>query len=215
MATSEIDAIVAEVVRRLQLVAQAPPPATEAAGSDRPPGSTLRVTNRVVTLAQLEGRLAGVTQVLVLPKAVVTPAVLDELKQRGIRLTRCPKLAEAGRGAEWLVVAADPAVARKLDDERRGETVLARIVTAADVQQAVRRLAEHCRAGQRAVWVAREPFAAVAAAFGTKSLRAAYITAPNEVAAAVQQISANVLVFDAARANWKDIALGLERVPSG
>ena len=47
----------------------------------------LVLTGRVVTLAQTEGRLADVCRLVVPAQAVVTPAVRDELRQRGILLT--------------------------------------------------------------------------------------------------------------------------------
>ena len=49
---------------------------------------TLRLSDRVITLATLEGHLTGVCRVAVPAKAVLTPAVLDELRQRSISLCR-------------------------------------------------------------------------------------------------------------------------------
>ena len=48
----------------------------------------LRLTERVVTLGLLKDRIANVRRVVVSAKAVVTPAVQDELKARNVELVR-------------------------------------------------------------------------------------------------------------------------------
>jgi hypothetical protein len=75
----QLEWIVQEVIRRLRAADghAAPPPAGE-----------LRLSDRVVTLAALQDRLASVRRVVVPARAVVTPAVRDELKQRQIELVR-------------------------------------------------------------------------------------------------------------------------------
>ena len=52
------------------------------------PDSELTVAARVVTMAELSGRLDGLRRLVVLPDAVVTPAVRDELRRRGVALVR-------------------------------------------------------------------------------------------------------------------------------
>jgi len=77
----QIDWIVAEVIRRLAVVASRNSlEATSNADAD------LKVTERVVTLRTIEKQLSGVKRVLVQPKSVVTPAVKDELRARKIEL---------------------------------------------------------------------------------------------------------------------------------
>jgi len=76
--------IVAEVIRRLLerdvRVVDASAPAQ---------GKTeLDLETKLVTLATLRNRLDGVGKLLVERRAVVTPAVVDELKDRGIELVR-------------------------------------------------------------------------------------------------------------------------------
>ena len=46
----------------------------------------LALSERVITLATLDGKLDGVETVSVQKRAVVTPAVKDELNRRSIRL---------------------------------------------------------------------------------------------------------------------------------
>jgi hypothetical protein len=74
----QVEAIVLEVIRRLGLLGL----------PQQSPASELSLTERVVTLRSVEGRLAGVRRLVVARRAVVTPAVKDELKQRKIELVR-------------------------------------------------------------------------------------------------------------------------------
>jgi len=76
----QIEWIVVEVLRRLGV-----------AGDERsssPVGAELAIPERVVTLRLIEGRLKGVSRLLVQAGAVITPAAKDELKQRQIELVR-------------------------------------------------------------------------------------------------------------------------------
>jgi len=85
----DIERIVREVMRRLEV----PQSAGDGAGTEtrtppepKPDNSKLRLSGRVVTVASLDGRLAGVRQVIVAKGAVVTPAVRDELRKKKIKL---------------------------------------------------------------------------------------------------------------------------------
>jgi len=78
----QVEWIVAEVIRRLSL------PGDERSAS---PMSELRVVDRVVTMRSIEGRLNGITRILVKKRSVITPAVRDELKQRQIELIEAPE----------------------------------------------------------------------------------------------------------------------------
>ena len=79
-----IEQIVQEVIRRLLDRGVG---VVDAVGSDEAT-TKLQLADRLVTLATLRDRLDGVGEVLVARRAVVTPAVIDELNDRGIRLMR-------------------------------------------------------------------------------------------------------------------------------
>lgn len=95
--TIDIEQVVREVLRALgQTAPLAPPVPLSSNGRGGagvvPPSVTqtegqLVVSDRVVTLTQLDGRLNGIRQVVVPPQAVVTPAVLDELARRNVTLS--------------------------------------------------------------------------------------------------------------------------------
>ncbi len=65
--------------------------------------ATVFVDCRVVTLESIAGRLGGAKQVVVVPEALVTPAVRDELRRRGIELLQ-NSLANQGKTARAPVL---------------------------------------------------------------------------------------------------------------
>ena len=77
-----IERIVQEVIRRL--VKQSVVVGGATAGGE----VELAVSDNVVTLATLDGRLTGVKRLVVGGRSIVTPAVKDELKDRSIELIR-------------------------------------------------------------------------------------------------------------------------------
>jgi len=81
----QVEWIVVEVMRRLELM---PATADQRSSSS---ATDLRIADRVVTMRSIEGRLNGVARVVVKRRAVITPAVRDELKQRKIELIEAPE----------------------------------------------------------------------------------------------------------------------------
>lgn len=81
----QVETIVLEVLRRLGLLQGQ---ARVAVGERSSTTAELSLSEKVVTLRSIEGRLAGVQRLIVARRAVVTPAVKDELKQRKIELVR-------------------------------------------------------------------------------------------------------------------------------
>jgi hypothetical protein len=75
----QVEWIVAEVMRRLGMV-------SAARGASPPGGGDLVLPERVVTMRVIEGRLANVSRIVVGPRAVITPAVKDELRSRKVEL---------------------------------------------------------------------------------------------------------------------------------
>ena len=83
LSAKQLEWIVGEVIRRLRAE-----PTLAAGNGSAAAGGALALNDRLVTLTTLRGRLDGVRSVRVPSGAVVTPAVRDELKQRGIELMR-------------------------------------------------------------------------------------------------------------------------------
>lgn len=80
----EIEWIVAEVIRRLGIATNDVRVAGDERGSS--PAAVLKISDRVVTMRTIETRLSGIKRVVVRPRAVVTPAVKDELKAKKVEL---------------------------------------------------------------------------------------------------------------------------------
>lgn len=82
----QVERIVFEVIRRLRLLESG-----AAAGMAVTPNSNgrdLSLKERVITMRSIEGRVSGVKRLVVPSRAIVTPAVKDELKDRQIELIR-------------------------------------------------------------------------------------------------------------------------------
>jgi hypothetical protein len=79
LSEADIDRVVREVLRRLAAMTPSPLQATTVA-------TTLSLSTRVVTTAELKGRLQGVQRLEVPTRAVVTPAARDYLRERGVQL---------------------------------------------------------------------------------------------------------------------------------
>ena len=78
----QVETIVLEVIRRLGLLDTNPKRERGNGSSD------LTLTEKVITMRLVEKRLIGVTRLVVARRAVVTPAVKDELKKYKVELVR-------------------------------------------------------------------------------------------------------------------------------
>ena len=93
LADADIERIVREVIRRLrehQEKTKASPNGKTEGGAQHVAHS-LEMNEHVITLASLENRLSGISRVAVGHRAVVTPAVVDELRERKVELVRCER----------------------------------------------------------------------------------------------------------------------------
>jgi hypothetical protein len=77
MSDIDVETIIREVIRRLLVMGNE---------TSRDDGGTVKLTERLVTMATLDGRLANMKRLTVAKKAVVTPLVKDELRKRKITL---------------------------------------------------------------------------------------------------------------------------------
>ncbi len=198
-----IDAIVSEVLRRLdepQHAAGQPGPDGSAPRAREDDPATLQIRQRVVTLIGLGDRLSGVRRVLLPPGAVVTPAVRDEFRRRGIQVhtaptERAPNLAPASR---LLLVVTQPPPPQRLLDAVTAAAAPGQTLGPAPLTELIRPLAESLRDLTRAaVLITRQPAATLCLANRYPGLRAVSGTGNAlTVRQAVQAIGANVLVLD-------------------
>ena len=91
LSAQDIERIVSEVVRRLRQAGvdvqsqdDGPSDSTAEAAS----GTTCTLSEHVISMDSIQGRLKNVQQLVVGARAVVTPAVVDALRERKITLQR-------------------------------------------------------------------------------------------------------------------------------
>jgi hypothetical protein len=202
--TINIESLVAEVIRRLERLADAPAPrrpiVADTPRDDRAEGD-LVVDARVVTLAAIERRLGNVRRVLVQRGAVVTPSVKEDLRKRHIRLEyltdstpggkpadeltmgRCTRTPEAARAATALTHPAGASV-MMFDDLRCATQTVATIVADAN------------RLG---VLLTDDPLPAVCLANRFPAARAAWVRNVSELREAIAAVGLNFLVVHPAQ----------------
>ncbi|MEZ6135077.1 MAG: hypothetical protein R3C53_09230 [Pirellulaceae bacterium] len=201
---SEIESIVRLVVQRLRESTSA---SAVNARLDAVPTEILRLDEQLVTLEQLRDRLAGVRCVEVLRRAVVTPAVVDELRQRGIRLQRIDITATRVEPHDLLILAPASKHTRQLDEYK----LLAADDTAMGLTQLTSHLTEAVCANAKssAIWCSGQPYQALLATKTSPSLRAVLLPNMAELRRAVAEAAPNVLIVDD---RWSSLQLvGLAR----
>jgi pyruvate/2-oxoglutarate dehydrogenase complex dihydrolipoamide acyltransferase (E2) component len=188
----DIQRIVQEVLRRLGQIAQGQTQAqtqTQAqVSSDRIDATTVAPaitklvwSQSVVSAEALQGRLDGIGQLVVSPKAIVTPAARDELRERGIDLAREGELDSGLRsvpvGVQDTVVAAQTAQAIPITSDDEWTTFFHRSIQNGDSPLAV----------------APDPHRLACLVNRDETVRAVAVTDLRHLEDAVSQTAANVL----------------------
>ncbi len=182
-----VDQVVGEVLKRLQAKAS----------SQR----ELSISSRVVTLAELEGKLEGIKQLVVPAKAVITPAARDMLRQRKIDISYAvPAQAVAKSRLPLVVGAAETkydaaslvqAIAREgVTIERLARTGLAQVVG--------EMCEETTKGGKLGLMLTSETAVALCLANRRSGVRAVAATSVAATPRVVRSVGANVLVIDPA-----------------
>jgi ribose 5-phosphate isomerase RpiB len=222
----DIEWIVGEVMRRLMDVRAA----GEKAEAEQPPARKpsnesghLRLSQRVVTTALVEGRLDGVRQVVVPARAVVTPAVRDALRKKRITIVSQSETCDAEPGSDTCIVgvvdpagqfgSATAAVSAELGDVRRLDSDC--------VVKAIRGVVGEVETGQGAgIVFTGQPSVALCLANRQPGIRAAWAVNAAAVQEAEQSIGANLLVINPAshgmyelRAMIREFARGTHACP--
>jgi hypothetical protein len=208
-----IEWLVAEVIRRLGRLADAPPP-PRAVVADTPRTKTvadaprdgaadgdLVVDARVVTLAAIERRLTNVRRVLVQRGAVVTPSVKDDLRKRHIRLEYLAESVTGHKAADELIVAR----CTRTPEAARAATGLshpsgASVMVFDDLRCAAQTVATIVADANRlGVLLTDDPLPAICLANRFPAARAAWVRSAAELRDAIAAIGLNFLVVDPAQ----------------
>ena len=204
----DIDRIVQEVLRRLREpvspAGEAPPPVPDPREAQASEPGTLRLPERLVTLAVIEGRLAGVRHVVVRPEAIVTPAVQDLLRKRGIGVTRDESQPAAPSAGTPCALAASET---QFDPAALAVQVGGELVQAGTLVKAIEALAERIRRrNQLAVLLTGQIAPATCLANRQPGVRAAWGGSLPMIRDAVQSVGANLLVLDPAERSLTELA---------
>ncbi len=169
-------------------------PEASSVASEPVDAGQLQLDDRVITLESLKGRLNSVTALVVHPKAVVTPAVKDEVRRLGIKIVR--KLAWRDQSVvqqpRILLVCPSEQVARY------GRFVCSRQSTVMGDSQpttTVSAIESHLTQPNRfVVWCTSHPFSAMAHTFGHPRIRSVQLPALADLGLALHQAAPNVIV---------------------
>jgi len=203
-ALPDIDRIVREVLAEL---ARAPEGAATAEKSDAPARSgpptdgELVISCRVVTLSEVADRLDATRRLVVPPKAVITPAVRDELQRRNITIEFADADAKRPAGSLRVVLIAagqgiDPTplvAALRREGLNLEEETSDCLIAATD-----RLAAEVSKPDTLGVLLTRHTAAALCLANRHRGVRAVSGSDARAVSTAAASVGANLLVLDPA-----------------
>ncbi len=192
---AEIERIVREVLGRLGSAASQ---TSGGAASTNNGSATLIFEQRVVTQADLEGRLENKTRVTVLPGAVITPAARDYLRERNIALVRGDTNGQRSSSVRIKLAAAGTTYEPgELIRQLSAEGIDIELLDRGDLLSAVDALAENvARGGFSGVLLTNDPAAALCLANRQPGIRAALAASVVDVEAAILQIGVNMLVIE-------------------
>lgn len=206
---ADIETIVRVVLQRLRSMNAVPErpitAETLAAKTNATPpastSSTLVLNDRLISLESLRGQLSDVTTLKVNKQAVVTPAVLDELRDKGIGLERYspaakPSLSSSGTSLDSsLLLMVDGSA--KPWQSFPGQVLASNLNAAADARRIVAHL---IGGGSHAIWCTNRPFAASLAAAAKPELQSIQLPSPTDLPQAVEEATPNLLVID--QSSW-------------
>ncbi len=166
-----------------------------------PDRSELVVSSRVVTLEQVADRLDGVRRLVVSARAVITPAVNDELVARGVQVVRRADQAtqpSTTQLAVWVLGKRFDPAALLTGLQSEGVAVTAE---RADCLIAATDAAAGAITGEQtpAAVITRQPAAAVCLANRHPGVRAVWAVDPAQAEAQTSDVGANLLVLDPVR----------------
>jgi len=226
--SNDIEQIVRLVVQRLRADTLVVPSSQErttndgmalGVGQTKTCDGVLHLTSGVISLSEVQDRLSGIHTVQIGKKALVTPAVSDELRRRNVRLARVgerptnnPRLrvqaaeADSPSAHSFQLIASSDKL-KTIIAVVKGIPVRARSTDLTTVEL-VQQILHDWQQDTRAVWCSLEPYAAAMACMtgGQQRLRAIGLHHPAELIQAVGQCHPNVLVVDDRRWSGYQVA---------
>ncbi len=161
----------------------------------------LIIESRLVTLAELAGKLVGVQQLVVPAKAVITPAARDLLRQQQIDIGYSLPAKTVAKSRLPLVLGAAETNydASSLVQSIAGQGVPVERLAKTGLAQVVREMCEEASRGAKlGLMLTSETSAALCLANRRTGVRAVSATSVTATPRAVRSVGANVLVIDPA-----------------
>lgn len=171
----------------------APQTATESQAS-----GVVRIQKRLLTLADVGDSWSGITTLEVPTGSVVTPAVKDELRARGIVLKRFAscEASPAPAGPSRLMVMTVAGTKSELGNQLAAAAATVQPV-ASDCPSALKTLAKYfAESGTACIWCSPRPFAAVRETLSLPSVTAVHLVKLEHLSPAVEQVSPNTLILN-------------------
>ena len=196
------DAIVCQVVERLKDLGGKPEPAMASGGNEASAVTSadeIHLGDAVITMESLRGLKIADKKIVVSAKAVVTPAVKDELRERNATLDRRLKLESPSENVAAELSCFAQGNLNRLDPLLMGLGL--KIIDANSVGwDALRQsVASAVETAGGAILVALEPYVAACELNRTDCLRAGYAATSTAMSKLAQQLKPNVMVIDARR----------------
>jgi len=167
-------------------------PATTQPKNNNQSAANLVLSERLITLETLRNRLKGIASVQVTPRAIVTPAVRDELKDRGVSLVIADDAPTASPLSKLAVLACGE------PSDLSAWKALVSIQQETDHHRAVTRVANLTRQSGLAVLLCKDAAAAACLANRNSGIRALAAPATSGLESAMRAIGANLVIVDPA-----------------
>lgn len=171
------------------------------------PATVVALNSRVLTLAELEGKLDRAEQIIVPPRAVITPAARDELNRRGIAIgyaiacrTNKPR-----QTAVWGAAETNYESTRLIDALAREHIAIERLAQTG-LMQVIHELSDEItKGGKPAVLLTGQAAVAVCLANRRRGVRAVLAQSVATTIQAVRAVGANLLIVDPAARTWFEL----------
>lgn len=166
--------------------------------------SELVLRDRVITLATLNGKLVGKKKVRVHPRAIITPAVTDELRRYKVELIRDAVRTSTSTSTSTNVAIVAPILvcgsAMWFSSLSRHLCPKQATVQACDDKVALSLVQDHkTRGGARAIWLSATPYAASVAAARAACCTAVHLNGLGDLNAALVQADPDCVIVDPSR----------------
>lgn len=201
--TQLIERIVREVVSRLRN-ANAHPAQNGNSTETEDQAGTLSLAEKVISLETLSGKLDNVSQLSLQPKAVVTPAAHDELRDKGIEITFEQAVAKSSGQPELILATTDETNDPQLLDRLTRIGIKAELKQDKNVRRLVANLARRFSTTSRAIVFADQPYTANCVANQNPGIRAAVVRDDAEWKIVKKELNPNVIVIPIDRGSLLD-----------